>query len=90
MGIGADFLENSSICGFANISNSKTNFEKAYWIFVSVLMLAGAAYLTVDAFDDWERNPISTLTKVENISQVKFPQIVVCPPKVSFSFTFLD
>ena len=87
MGIGKEFLENSSICGLAHIANSKTKIEKAYWIVVSVLMIAGAGYLIKDAFDDWAKNPISTITEPETISQVKFPQIVVCPPKVSFSFT---
>ena len=82
MGIGKDFLENSSICGFAHISNSKGYSEKAYWILVSVLMIAGAGYLTKDAFDDWEENPISTVTDVETISLKLFPLIVVCPPEV--------
>ena len=87
MGIVSEFLESSSICGWAHISNSKTKIEKAYWIVVSVLMVAGAGYLISDAFDDWEKNPISTFTEPAAIFHVKFPQIVVCPPKESFSFT---
>ena len=87
MGIDTEFLETSSICGLAHIANSKTNYEKAYWIVVSLLMVAGAGYLIADAFDDWEKNPISTITEPKDICQVKFPQIVVCPPRVSFSFT---
>ena len=72
MGIGTNFLETSSICGLANISDSKTYFDKAYWILVSVLMLAGAGYLTMDAFDDWDQNQISTVTEVKNINQDNF------------------
>ena len=90
MGIVAEFLENSSICGWAHIANSKTKIERAYWIIVSVLMIAGAGYLIADAFDDWANNPIATITEPETISRVKFPQIVVCPPKVSFSFTCFE
>ena len=82
MGIGKDFLENSSICGFAHISNSKGYSEKAYWIGVSVLMIAGAGYLTKDAFDEWKLDKISTVTEVMTISNGKFPLIVVCPPEV--------
>ena len=82
MGIGKDFLENSSICGFAHISNSKGYSEKAYWIVVSVLMIAGAGYLIKDAFDEWDLDPISTVTEIETIEHGKFPLIVVCPPKV--------
>ena len=87
MGTFRKFLENSSICGLAHISRSKTIIERAYWIVVSALMVAGTVYLTMEAVDDWENNPISTLTEVNTTSNVKFPKIVVCPPKVSFSFT---
>ena len=88
MGIIAKFLENSSICGWAHIANSKTKIEKLYWIVVSVSMVAGALYLIADAFDDWAKNPISTITEPETIyNNVRFPKITVCPPKVSFSFT---
>ena len=87
MGIGTEFLENSSICGLAHISNSKSNLEKACWVLVSVLMVAGAVYLTMDAVKEWEENPISTITEPESIYRAEFPKIVVCPPKVSFSFT---
>ena len=88
MGIVTNFLENSSICGWAHISNSKTTIEQVYWILVSASMIAVIAYLTMDALDGWEKNPISTLTEPYTIYQTKFPKIVVCPPKVSFSFTF--
>ena len=56
---------------------------------VSVLMVAGTVYLSMGAFDDWEQNPISTVTEVKTIYEVKFPKIVVCPPKVSFSLTLV-
>ena len=54
---------------------------------VSVLMVAGTVYLTMETFDDWDKNPISTVTEVKTISHVRFPKIVVCPPRVAFSFT---
>ena len=86
MGIFGNFLENSSICGWAHIITSKNIIERVYWILVSALMVAVIAYLTVDAVDDWEKNPISTLTEPDTIYNVKFPKIVVCPPRVPFSF----
>ena len=53
---------------------------------VSLLMITGACYLTKDAFDDWEKYPISTVTYVKTIDKLiddgKFPLIVVCPPEV--------
>ena len=90
MGIVAKFLENSSICGWAHIITSKNIIERVYWILVSALMVAVIIYLTVDAVDDWEKNPISTLTKPAPIYKLtKFPKIVVCPPRVPFSFPLL-
>ena len=90
MGIVAKFLENSSICGWAHISTSKNIIERVYWIVVSALMVAGAGYLTADAVNEWDLDPISTVTKVKTIYDVKFPMIVVCPPKVSFSFPLFN
>ena len=87
MGIIRSFLENSSICGLANIVNSRNIIEKLFWIAVSFLLVAGALYLTGEAFDEWEKNPISTITEPKTIYDVKFPNIVVCPPKVAFSYT---
>ena len=87
MGTFRKFLENSSICGLAHISRSKTIIERLYWIVVSALMVAGTVYLTMEAVEDWDQYPISTVTEVITISNVTFPKIVVCPPKVSFSFT---
>ena len=86
MGIFADFLENSSICGLAHISRSKTTIERGYWIGISALMIAGTIYLTMDAFYEWDEKPISTVTKVKPMYDIKFHKIIVCPPKVSFSF----
>ena len=74
MGIGTEFLENSSICGLAHISKSKTYIEGAYWIVVSVLMIAGTVYLTAVAVDEWEKDPISTITETFPIDMVQFPK----------------
>ena len=80
------FLENCSLCGLSHISTSKKKYEKVFWVVVSVLMIAGAGYLIDDAVDQWDKYPISTTTKTIPIHDVQFPKIVVCPPKVAFSF----
>jgi len=82
------FMENSSICGLAHISNSKTNLERIFWVVVSILMIAGTGYLTAEALNYWAENPISTVVETFPIFEVKFPKIVVCPPKVDISFRF--
>ena len=78
-----NFLETSSICGLAHISNSKSILERLYWVVISILMVAATAYLTAVAFNEWDAKPISTIIETFPIDQVQFPKIVVCPPKVS-------
>ena len=77
-----NFLENSSICGLAHISNSKHILERVYWVVISILMVVGTGFLTSEAFNEWDAKPISTITETIPIDQVEFPKIVVCPPKV--------
>ena len=81
------FLESSSICGFSHISASKTIAEKLFWVGVVAASFAVTAYLTTGAFVDWAKYPIATTTETFPISGVQFPKIVVCPPRVPFSFT---
>ena len=87
MGIFTRFFENSSFAGLPNITNSKSIIKQVFWAVISILMICGASYLTGDTFHEWEKNPVSTMTEIETIYHVKFPDIVVCPPKVAFSFT---
>ena len=87
MGIITRFLENSSFSGLPNIINSKSTIERGYWVAVSFLMISGAVYLTGETFVEWSKYPIATTTETFPISEVQFPKIVVCPPKVVFSFT---
>ena len=51
----------------------------------SVIM---TGYLTAEAFVEWALYPISTTTETFPITDVHFPNIVVCPPKVAERFTF--
>ena len=80
------YLENSSICGFSHISASKTKIERVFWLIMSLGSAAGAGYFIWEAFDDWRLYPISTITETFPINQAQFPKIVVCPPKVAFTF----
>ena len=81
------YLENSSICGFSHITTSKTKIERVFWLLVAFIAVAAAGYLVWEAFDDWAQFPISTITETYPINQAQFPKIVVCPPKVAFTFT---
>ena len=76
------FAENSSIGGLAQIADSKSWVRRIYWIIVVIGSLVLTGLLTKEAFLDWADNPILTVTETDQISEVQFPKIVVCPPKV--------
>ena len=81
-----NFLESSSIGGFSHISTSKTKPESLFWVVVVVTSIAVTIQLTREAYLEWEKFPISTTIETFPISDARFPNIVVCPPKVRFSF----
>ena len=83
-----NFLESSSICGLSHISTSKSRTWKVFWVVVVLTSLIMTGYLTAQAFVDWAKYPISTTTETFPITEVAFPNIVVCPPKEAFRFTF--
>ena len=77
-----NFLESSSICGLSHISTSNSKAEKVFWVVVVLASVTMTGYLTTEAFVDWSLYPISTTTETFPITEVQFPNIVVCPPKV--------
>ena len=83
MGYLDKFAENSSIAGLSQIAESKSWVGKIFWIVAVVSSWIFAAYLTSEAFVDWANNPILTTTETDRISDVQFPNIVVCPPRVN-------
>ena len=83
MGYLVKFAENSSIAGLAQIAESKSWLGKIFWIVAVASSWILTAYLTREAFVDWANNPILTTTETDHISDVQFPKIVVCPPRVS-------
>ena len=77
------FAETTSIGGLAQIVENKNWVRRIYWIVVVVSSWVYAIYLIREAFLDWEENPILTTTETDRISDVQFPKIVVCPPRVN-------
>ena len=82
------FLESSSIGGLSYISTSKSKAEKLFWFVVVITSISVTSYLTTEAILNWSNYPVATTTESFPISEVHFPKITVCPPKVAFSFIF--
>ena len=83
MGKLVKFAETTSIGGLAQVVENKNWVRRIYWIVVVVSSWVYAGYLIREAFLDWEENPILTTTETDRISDVQFPKIVVCPPRVN-------
>ena len=83
MGYLAKFAETSSIGGLAQIAESNSWTGRIYWIVAVASSWILAGYLTSEAFVYWAKNPILTTTETGRISDVQFPKIVVCPPRVN-------
>ena len=81
------FLESSSIGGLSYISTSKSRAEKLFWVVVVITSISVTGYLTAEAIVNWSKYPVATTIESFPISEVPFPKITVCPPKVAFSFT---
>ena len=78
-----EFLDTSTIHGLSWISGTR-KWSRYFWILTVILGFSGAGYLIYTSFDNWEQSPISTTIETLPISQIKFPNVTVCPPRNSF------
>ena len=78
------FLESSTIHGLSYISTTSA-FSKLFWICTVVCGFLTAGIIISNTALDWEKNPIETSIETFPISEVHFPNIIVCPPKEEFS-----
>ena len=83
MGYLVKFAENSSIGGLSHIADSKSWSGRIFWLLVVASSWILFIYLTSETFLEWANNPVSTITETDRISDVEFPKIVVCPPRVN-------
>ena len=85
-----EFLESSTIHGLAYISTSRNSLIKLFWMVIIISGFLTAGLLINNAFLDWEKSPIESSIETFPISEVYFPKIVVCPPKVGFSLILCE
>ena len=80
-----EFFETSTIHGFPRIASSTKKYLKIFWFLVVVIGFIVSGSFIYNALSDYENKPITTTTETFPISQLKFPSILVCPPKGSFT-----
>ena len=79
-----DFLESSTIHGLVYIAD-KRQLVRLLWLSVVMAGFIGAGVLIQQNFSAWADNPISTTINTNSISELNFPNVVVCPPKNRFT-----
>ena len=80
-----DFLETSTIHGLSRISSSKVKFLKLFWFLIVLAGFTAAGSLIFNALTDYENKPTMTTTETIPIAHLKFPSIILCPPKGSYT-----
>ena len=78
-----EFFELSTIHGLYYIATART-CSKLFWMLIVFGGFSGAGYLIHTSFYNWKQSPISTTIETLPISEIKFPNVTVCPPKDSF------
>ena len=76
----SDYLNSATIHGLVYIASGKNNWTRTAWtvaISSSVLM---AGFIIADSFKSWTASPTVTSVETFPISEVKFPEVTICPP----------
>ena len=79
-----EFLESSTIHGLVYISISRS-FVRIFWIFVVFIGFTGAVYLINQSFSSWANSPVATTIATKPITDLELPNVIVCPPRNSFT-----
>ena len=77
-------LEVSSIHGVGHIVSERKLF-KLLWTAVVVGSFTAAGLIIRQSVRGWEENPISTTIETRPLSELAFPEVVICPARNSFT-----
>ena len=83
MGVIIEFLEKSTIHGLSFIRDAKSLGEKAFWVIIVTLGFGFATYMIDNSYSEWMESLVSTIVTTKPISDLKFPEVTVCPPRGS-------
>ena len=77
-----EFLDTSTIHGLSFISSTR-RWSRLFWILVVIGGFSGAVYMIYTSFYNWGQSPITTTIETLPISELRLPNVTVCPPKNS-------
>ena len=78
-----EFLESSSIHGLFYIRGAKSPLARMIWILIVLAGFSAAGKVIYDSFQAWDESPVVSSVRTKPITQMKFPQVTVCPPQNS-------
>ena len=81
-----DYGDNSSVHGVSYItSSSASHVDKLLWSCLVCLGLALAAYMSAEAYIDWQSSPVITSLKdtSKQVSTMMFPSVTICTEGVN-------
>ena len=79
-----NFLESVSIGGLGHISKTR-KYARLFWIIIVLFGNILAGSMIYESFLEWAENPIRTIIKTKPITELKFPNVTVCPPYNTFT-----
>ena len=79
-----NFLESVSIGGLGHISSTR-KYARLFWITIVLFANILAGFMIYESFLEWAENPIRTIIKTKPITELKFPNVTVCPPYNTFT-----
>ena len=79
-----NFLESVSIGGFSHISSTR-KYARLFWMTIVLVANILAGFMIYESFLEWAENPVRTIVKTKPITELKFPNVTVCPPYNTFT-----
>ena len=79
-----NFPESVSIGGLGHISSTR-KYARLFWIAIVLFANILAGFMIYESFLEWAENPIRTIMKTKPITELKFPNVTVCPPYNTFT-----
>ena len=79
-----ELLQNSTIHGLVHISKTK-RLRRLFWVLIIILGFSGAGILIHQSFSTWSDSPVKTTIETLPISKITIPNMIVCPPKNTFT-----
>ena len=80
----SNYLESSTIHGLSYFSTTR-KYARLFWITVVITGFVGASLLIKESFDSWSESPVKTTIETLPISEIKLPNVTICPPKNTFT-----